>query len=65
MYSRKQAKLLCSLVPSYQQAIQQNLVEDFFQQVYLIWFDHFPEPRLNRDGDEYAQALQVQKKVCP
>lgn len=64
MYSSTQAKLLRSLAPGYQQAIRQNRAEEFFQQAYLIWFDHFPEPRLNRDDDEYAWALQVLKQVC-
>lgn len=65
MYTSMQAKLLRMLGPAYQQAIQENRVEDFFQQAYLIWFNHFPEPRLDRDQDEYAWALQVQKKVSP
>ena len=63
MFSSAQAKLLRSLGPGYHQAIRQNRAEEFFQQAYLIWFDNFPEPCLNRDSDEYAWALQVQKQV--
>jgi hypothetical protein len=54
MFSSTQAKLLHSFGPGYQQAIQQNQVEEFFQQAYLIWFNHFPEPCLTRDSDEYV-----------
>jgi hypothetical protein len=65
MYPSTQAKLLRSLEPNYQQAIQDDRVEEFFQQAYLIWFDRFPEPRdRSCTSEEYAWAIEVQKKVC-
>jgi len=63
MFTGLQAKLLRQLAPSYQKAVQQNHVEDFFQQAYQVWFDYFPEPRLD-DADAYERALQAHKKVC-
>jgi hypothetical protein len=64
MFTSSQAELLRQLGPSYQKAIQQKQVEDFFQQAYRIWFDNFPEPRLDRDADDYEWVLRVRKKVC-
>jgi hypothetical protein len=64
MFTGSQAELLRELGPSYRKAIQQNRAEDFFQQAYRVWFDNFPEPRLDRDADAYEWALQIRKKVC-
>ena len=65
-YTAAQAKFLRSLGPTYRKALEENNKELFFEQVYLLWFDRFPEPRpMNMDRDEYACNLQFRKKVSP
>ena len=66
MYTTNQLNLLCELGPHYLQAIQQNRQQDFYEQAYARWFDHFPEPRGNDEGDdEYEWVLRARKKVSP
>jgi hypothetical protein len=65
MYTTSQVKLLRELGPHYRQAIQQNREQDFFQQAYACWFDHFPEFRGNKDGNEFEWDLRVRKRVRP
>lgn len=65
MFSRDQVKLLRQLGPGYRKAIQAEKVDDFYANAYLIWFDHFPEPRhIDMDADEYSWAISCRKAVC-
>jgi hypothetical protein len=61
MFTGSQAKLLHQLAPSYQKAVQQNCVEDFFQQAYRVWFGYFPEPHLD-DADAYEWRCKLARR---
>ena len=66
MYTTNELNLLCELGPHYLQTIQQNRQQDFYEQAYTHWFDHFPEPQgIDEGDDKYEWVLHAHKKVSP
>lgn len=58
-----EVKVLRNLAPSYRAAIQKNEVEMFFEQAFMVWFTHFPEPQNLMDAEEHAYKISCCKKV--
>jgi len=62
-----QNKFLRSLAPSLARARQENKVELFFERLFVLWFDRFPEDEdgLEDDPDHLAWLISRRKKVSP
>jgi len=62
-YSTQQIKVLRQLGPAYLQAIRNCTVQKFYDEAYELWFQHWLEPRFNRDLEEYDWAVQLKRHV--
>jgi len=58
-----QQTLLRSLAPHFARAKEDNNVDQFFEELFTLWFLHFPESE--DDPDLLAWAIKCRKKVGP
>jgi hypothetical protein len=61
--TKAEARVLNLLAREYRDGCEGDVIA-FLERAYLVWFDHFPEPRTpNIDAHEMQRRLDICKKV--